>query len=341
MCSGYMPVPPHHPHMNSSSNSQGNSSSNRNSVPPLPPRGFDYNMRMYPTSYGAPLFYGNPSTMYGSNYGARYDPLGGMPPENSFVRLAEESSRPAFQSIESIVHAVASISMMLESTYAAVHTSFRAVLGVADHFSRLRSHLAQLLSTLAVLRTMRWLLRKALYILGLVKSNPSLEQAWEQANGQAQALARKHKSTWPILIFFSAVLGFPWLIWRMLTRANAGINPDAWAQGEDVHILATAQYDFKTDNIRELPLTAGQHLRIAPKEIQPNKMKGWLLASVDGTKIGFVPSNYVKIQGVRKGTQPQQPQAADPEGKQPLPAPAAAPASVVESSTSSSTTSSH
>lgn len=38
-----------------------------------------------------------------------------------FIRLAEESSRPAFESIESIVHAFGSVSMMLESTYHAVH----------------------------------------------------------------------------------------------------------------------------------------------------------------------------------------------------------------------------
>lgn len=38
-----------------------------------------------------------------------------------FMQLAEDSSRQAFQSIESIVHAFGSVSMMLESTYHAVY----------------------------------------------------------------------------------------------------------------------------------------------------------------------------------------------------------------------------
>ena len=61
---------------------------------------------------------------------------GGGESQNRFIQLAEESSMPAFQSIESIVHAFGSVSMMLESTFHAVHSSFQAVLGVAEHFSK-------------------------------------------------------------------------------------------------------------------------------------------------------------------------------------------------------------
>lgn len=37
-----------------------------------------------------------------------------------------------------------------------------------------------------------------------------------------------------------------------------------------------------------------------PSELQPN-IRGWLLASVDGEKVGLVPGNYIKVQGRRKG----------------------------------------
>ena len=50
---------------------------------------------------------------------------------------------PAFQSIESIVHAFGSVSMMLESTFHAVHSSFQAVLGVAEHFSKMKLQVSQ------------------------------------------------------------------------------------------------------------------------------------------------------------------------------------------------------
>ena len=57
--------------------------------------------------------------------------------------MAEESYLPAFQSIENIVRAFGSVSMMLESTFYAVHSSFQAVLGVAEHFSKMRLQLSQ------------------------------------------------------------------------------------------------------------------------------------------------------------------------------------------------------
>ena len=39
-------------------------------------------------------------------------------------------------------------------------------------------------------------------------------------------------------------------------------------------------------------------------ELQP-RVKGWLLASVDGQKTGLIPGNYVKVLGKRQGTRKQ------------------------------------
>jgi peroxin-13 len=49
---------------------------------------------------------------------------------------------------------------MLESTLTAFYSSFRAVLGVADQFSRLRTQLYNILGTVAALKTLRWMLHK-------------------------------------------------------------------------------------------------------------------------------------------------------------------------------------
>lgn len=51
-----------------------------------------------------------------------------------FIQMAEENSRPAFQSIESVVGAVGSIAMMLENTFFAMTSSFRAILGNGIYF---------------------------------------------------------------------------------------------------------------------------------------------------------------------------------------------------------------
>lgn len=96
------------------------------------------------------------SGMYGSAFGAR-DP---MDPENRFIQLAEESSRPAFQSIESLVMAIGNIAAMLDSTFFALTSSFRAILGVAANFGRLRGVFAQFWSTFALLRGITWLYKK-------------------------------------------------------------------------------------------------------------------------------------------------------------------------------------
>lgn len=43
--------------------------------------------------------------------------------------MAEENSRPTFDSIQSVVNAVGSVAMMLENTFFALTSSFRAILG--------------------------------------------------------------------------------------------------------------------------------------------------------------------------------------------------------------------
>lgn len=90
----------------------------------------------FSSGYGA---YGN--SFYGSYspYSYGYNGLGynrlrvdDLPPSR-FVQQAEESSRGAFQSIESIVHAFASVSMMMDATFSAV-CMFRGCTGCSKSF---------------------------------------------------------------------------------------------------------------------------------------------------------------------------------------------------------------
>ncbi|OQR79859.1 peroxisomal membrane protein PEX13-like [Tropilaelaps mercedesae] len=247
--------------------------------------------------YGGYSSYGG----YGS-YGA-YGATGGYGGGSEVARIAEDSTRSAFQSVEALVHAFSSISMMLESTYFALHSSFRAVIGVADHFSRVRDQLAQVLTALSIVRTLRWIIQKTLYLLGLLKDNP--EHAWESAASRlasgAQELGAQDppRSSWPVISFFAVVLGAPWLIYRMF--ASSGVQSSArWASGEVPHFLGVAQYDFAGENERELSFKAGSHIRLAPKNLQP-RVRGWLLGSVDGQRTGLVPANYLKIIGPSHG----------------------------------------
>ena len=170
------------------------------------------------------------SGMYGGygGYGMNRYGYGQGNEYNSFSRMAEESSRPAFQSIESIVGAFSSVSMMLDSTFQAVYNSFRAVIGVADNFSRMKMQFAQIFSAFAIFRTLRYLYRKLLVLLRL-RPQGYAEEAWVEAGDMAaEALAAggkgpgKGKSSWPVLMFFAIIMGGPWLIWKFLQSTFSG-----------------------------------------------------------------------------------------------------------------------
>jgi len=297
-----------------------------NAPPPLPPRPItnplssnNYYNSNYGTGFGSAM---NPYYGYGgasasfSPYGyggvGGYNRMpyssyyGGSPENGDFVRLAEEQSRGAFQSIESIVQAFSSVSMMLESSLNAIHSSFRAVLGVADQFSRLKLQTSQILASLAVVRFLRWLWRRVLIVLRLRPATGNSEELWRQMMGDAPQTAAqilsahgagKTGSQWPGLVFFAFVIGGPYLIWKLVSKLVASVEDQKrWATGERSHFVAVALYDFEGSSNGELSVRAGQRLRLAPKELQPS-VRGWILGSVDGSTVGLVPANYIKIIG--------------------------------------------
>ncbi|XP_051233452.1 peroxisome biogenesis factor 13 [Dicentrarchus labrax] len=293
-------------------------------APPVPPRPVQQTYRPPYSSfassyspYGSSM-YGGYSPYGGGGYGGGGYGLGGygrLPhteevAPSRFVQQAEESSRGAFQSIESIVQAFASVSMMLDATFSAVYNSFRAVLDVANHLTRLRSHLTRVLSAFALVRTLRYLYRRLQRLLGR-RSDGEAEDLWADSASDALATGASRGSgagmeeqtvkSWPIFLFFAVVLGGPYLIWKLLS-SNPGAEENAtnWASGEDDHVVARAEYDFSAASEEEISVRAGDMLNLAPKEQQP-RVRGWLLASVDGQTSGLVPANYVKVLGKRRG----------------------------------------
>ncbi|CAN9499577.1 unnamed protein product [Ophioblennius macclurei] len=299
-------------------------------VPPVPPRPVQPSYRpsysSFPSTYSPSTYSPYGSSIYGGygGYGAyspysfgggggygvgRYNRLshGEDVAPSRFVQQAEESSRGAFESIESIVHTFASVSMMLDATFSAVYNSFRAVLDVANQFTRLRSHLAHVLSTFALVRMLRYLYRRLQRLLG---RGSEIEDLWADSSQDAvMSSVGAHGAgardpgvkSWPIFLFFTVVLGGPYLIWRLLSSSQVvEENNTEWASGEDDHVVARAEYDFTAASEEEISLRAGDMLNLAPKEQQP-RMRGWLLASSNGQITGLVPANYVKVLGKRRG----------------------------------------
>ena len=315
------------------------------------------NYNMY-NSYSSP--FANPLMSSFGNFGMGYNSLGynglgfnrlgyspygtmSSQPESDLIRLAEERSRTAFQSIESFVHAFQSISMMLESSYMALASSFRAVLGVAEHFSRLRIQIGSIITGLAIFRTFRKYLYNMMVYIGILRGETIgeiEERAWQQSS-KAEQLANENtltpelisqssKSTWPIVAFFAVALGTPYVVYNVLknvAKDHVKMESNRWAKGEGEHFVAIANFDFAGEGghyngdrqFKELSFKSGDKLFIAPKELQ-RAAKGWLLASLNN-KIGLVPFNYLsapirvnnQVEILRENAQPIRPSSNESE----------------------------
>lgn len=323
-------------------------STQSNVSPPLPPRP---NMMMQsPQSYSP---YGNMG--YGSSFGGGlYGGMGGMgmggygynsfgggygsygrggfgsnplDPDTRFIQMAEESSRSAFQSIEQVVSTIGNIATMLDSTYFALTSSFRAILGLASNFSQMRGFLAKFFSTFTIFRSIIWLYKKLLYMMGVSKTNPStivnLNEAFKDAenvnpNDFFNSSAQQSSSGLPMILFVAFIFSAPYLIMKLFgslmnTAADQsefkriqGVfecfvnfflstakNPSAWQNAVDAIVM----FNFNGENQSELSVKAGQQIKIAPREVQQmNRLltTNWLLATTDGQTVGLVPVNYIR-----------------------------------------------
>lgn len=127
------------------------------------------------------------------------------------------------------------------------------------------------------------------------------ESANDALATSARGAEEQSVKSWPIFLFFAVVLGGPYLIWKLLSStADTETRETNWASGEDDHVVARAEFDFTAASEEEISVRAGDMLNLAPKELQP-RVRGWLLASLDGQTTGLVPANYVKVLGKRRG----------------------------------------
>lgn len=209
--------------------------------PPLPPRpnSFYQQSSPYSTPYASSYGFGGgfgggyPGmgfNMFGNGFGYGRPAAFGNPldPEMRFIQMAEESSRGAFQSIESIVSTIGNIATMLDSTYFALTSSFRAILGLAANFSHLRGFFGRFFSTFAIFKSMIWIYKKLLYMIGLSKVNPStqinLNEAFRDAENKinsnsdffnASTNAQQNSSGLAMVLFLTFIFTAPYLIMKL------------------------------------------------------------------------------------------------------------------------------
>ncbi|POS85383.1 hypothetical protein EPUL_002812 [Erysiphe pulchra] len=105
--------------------------------------------------------------MGGMGYGGmanRYSGIGSMGVDpndpNSLTNGFTRNTQATFQMIENIVGAFGGLAQMLESTYMATHSSFFAMVSVAEQFGNLRNTLGSILGIFTILKWLRTLFAK-------------------------------------------------------------------------------------------------------------------------------------------------------------------------------------
>ncbi|KAH1001953.1 hypothetical protein HUJ04_005907 [Dendroctonus ponderosae] len=280
---------------------------------PLPPGSNSYSLPYGLSSYNSPYgsfggYGASPyrGALYGSSYGAGYSNYNSMyqnpdysgdDHERRFIQYAEENSRQTFASVENVVRAFNSLAMMLDNTFFAMTSSFRAILGVAENFGRLRSMFGHIWYSVNVFRFITWMYRKLRIMLGLKAPKSASSLAWKEAGygaGSAAASPPPSGSSWPTLAFLGVIVSAPYLISRFLPKYEDKLDPANW---KSPGIKAKACFDFVATSPNELTIHTNDNILLAPTHIQEEmnlKNSGWAYGVHNG-KFGMIPLNYIVI----------------------------------------------
>lgn len=268
---------------------------------------------------------------YGSSYGSygmggynRYGMggfgggmYGGPEGPESLTQRMESSTRATFDVIYSIVGAFGGFAQMLDSTYLATHSSFMAMVGVAEQTGNLKHYLGNILGIFALIR---WVKRMFYRITGRTPPPELLEES-KNENEQQQQLQEGEQALQitengepvteeqrvapvsrkrPIIIFLAIVTGLPYLIYKLIQRSN-----EIRARQQRMMIpqyggpppeLATVMHDFIGENPIELTIHRGDTIQVLSKVDPATGLPcEWWQGRLNNGTIGIFPANYVQI----------------------------------------------
>lgn len=109
---------------------------------------------------------------------------------------------------------------MLDNTFFAMTSSFRAVLSVAENFGRLRSIFGQIWYSINIFRLLNWLYKKLRLMLGLKVRESAKSMAWNEATAGAagKAAGSNGGASWPTLAFLGVIVSAPYIISKFLPK---------------------------------------------------------------------------------------------------------------------------
>ncbi|PGH12741.1 hypothetical protein AJ79_04102 [Helicocarpus griseus UAMH5409] len=275
---------------------------------------------------------------YGSGYGGMYGGMGGMGgmggyggmyggmpngDPNSLTNSFNQSTQATFQIIESIVGAFGGFAQMLESTYMATHSSFFAMVSVAEQFGNLRNTLGSVLGIFTILRWFRTLIAKLTGRPPPADATSLTPSAFAAFTGKGQVPATlpdgspapPRPSKKPFFFFLAAVFGLPYLMGKLIRalarsqemeakRMMIGPNGEPLPANQQ-NAIDPAKLDFCRvlyDYTPDAQNTAGVDLAVKKGDLvavlsrtdpMGNPSEWWRCRARDGS-MGYLPSPYLE-----------------------------------------------
>lgn len=259
----------------------------------------------YGGGYGSGMYGGG---MYGGMGG-----MGGMPGNdpNSLTNRFSNSTSATFQMLEGIVTAFGGFAQMLESTYMATHSSFFAMVSVAEQFGNLRDTLGSILGIFTMMRWIRTALAKITGRPPPADATALTPAAFARFEGRPAAdgsSAPARASRKPLIFFVIAAFGLPYLMSKMIKTFAANQEEE-----ERRHQLAMeAQqpidpsklefcrllYDFNPQASAggmELDAKKGDLVAVLTKADPAGQPSDWWQCRSRDGRQGYLPSTYLEV----------------------------------------------
>lgn len=240
------------------------------------------------------------------------DPMTGQPVP-SLVQQVESSTSQTFALIQSIVGTFTGFSQMLESTFMATHSSFFAMLGVAEQFAHLRMALGQVFGLFGIVGWLRgwWKGDRGRF-------RDDFKKFMKGEDAGAPKPSRK-----PLIVFLVMVFGLPYLMNRLIKHIMSRLPPPPPVQlgpnGQPLPqqvidpsnlTFARAVYPFETKDPVELALSKGELVAVLQQTDPATGAESeWWQGRTREGRQGWFPRAYVEVVKQKKveGEQPSLP----------------------------------
>ncbi|RCI12426.1 hypothetical protein L249_0238 [Ophiocordyceps polyrhachis-furcata BCC 54312] len=255
--------------------------------------------------------------MYGGGMYGGMPGMAGQNDPNSLTNRFNNGTAATFQMLEGIVTAFGGFAQMLESTYMATHSSFFAMVSVAEQFGNLRDTLGSILGIFTLMRWIRTLIAKLTGRPPPADATALTPVAFARFEGRVQgpdATQPPRASRKPLFFFLVAAFGLPYLMSKMIRSLVASHEEEErrlllQQQQDQQQPLDPSKlefcrllYDFlpadtNSNNSSSLELHARKSDLVAvlsKNDPAGNPSEWWLCRSRDGRQ-GYLPSTYLEL----------------------------------------------